>query len=132
MPETFIVADVVDSTNVDSNGKGHHGRGKAKNHRSRSGVPGGEEIKSPKRKVVRVESEETQDFVREAESTNQEEVEGLSFVPSAISVLQKMMFRCNDQCSKKALSFWQLASVVIKEGEDHTRPTYARDVTTIL
>ena len=39
------------------------------------GVPGrraseapGEEVKSPKRKVIRVESEETQDYVREAES----------------------------------------------------------------
>ena len=29
-----------------------------------------------------------------------------------------MMFRCDNQCSDKTLSFWQLASVVIKEGEE--------------
>ena len=40
-------------------------------------VPGeeGEEIKSPRRKVIRVESEETQDYVRQAKSAEQEEVE---------------------------------------------------------
>ena len=63
VPETFIVSGVVEGTYVDLNGKGHHGQGKAKNHRRQSGVPGeeGEEIKSPKRKVIRVDSEETQD-----------------------------------------------------------------------
>ena len=40
------------------------------------------------------------------------------FVPSAISVPQKPLFRCDNQCSEKTLSFWQLASVVIKEGEE--------------
>ena len=33
----------------------------------------GEEIKSSKRKIIRVESEETQDYVREANDTGQEE-----------------------------------------------------------
>ena len=28
------------------------------------------------------------------------------------------LFRCDNQCSEKTLSFWQLASVVIKEGEE--------------
>ena len=52
MPETLIVSDVVESTYVDLNGKGHHGQGKAKKHRSQSGVPGevGEESKSPEEK----------------------------------------------------------------------------------
>ena len=106
-----------------SNGEGHHGRGQVKNHRSQSGVPGeeGEEIKSPKRKMMRVESEETQDYVKEANSTDQEEAEELSFVPSAISVPQKLMFRCDNQCSEKTVSFWQLASVVIHEGEESYR-----------
>ena len=44
----------------------------------------GEVIKSQKRKIIRVESEETQDYVREAKSTDQGEAEDLSFVPSAI------------------------------------------------
>ena len=60
-----------------------------------------EEIKSPKRKVVRVESEATQDYAREAESTDQEEVEELSFQPSAISFPQKMIFRCDIKAAKK-------------------------------
>ena len=59
---------------------------KFKNSRSQSDVPGeeGEEIISPKRKIIRVE---TQDHVREATDTDQ-------------------------------LSNWQLASVVIQEGEE--------------
>ena len=59
---------------------------KFKNSRSQSDVPGeeGEEIVSPKRKIMRVE---TQDHVREATDTDQ-------------------------------LSIWQLASVVIQEGEE--------------
>ena len=63
VPETVIVADEVEGTFVDSNGEGHHGRGKVKNHRSESGAQGeeGGEIASPKRKVIWVESEETQD-----------------------------------------------------------------------
>ena len=59
----------------------------------------GEEIKSPKRKVIRVESEETQDFVREATSTECEEEEERTFVPSVASVPLKPLFRCDNQCS---------------------------------
>ena len=51
---------------------------------------------------------------------DQEECEEISFVPSAISVPQKPLCRCDTQCSVKNLSFWQLASVVIKEGESCT------------
>ena len=65
-----------------------------------------------------MESEETQDYVREAKSAEQEEVEERIFVPSAISVPQKPLFRYDNQCSEKTLSFWQLASVVIYEGEE--------------
>ena len=65
-----------------------------------------------------VEAEETQDCVREAKDTDQEEAEELSFVPSAISVPQQLMFRCDNQCSEKALSVWQLASVVFQECEE--------------
>ena len=56
-----------------------------------------------------MESEETQDYVRKAKDTDQE-TEELSFVPSAI--------RCDNQCSAKNVSFRQLASVVIQEGEE--------------
>ena len=64
-----------------------------------------------------MESEEKQDDVREAKSVEQEEVEARICVPSVVSVPQKMMFRCDKQCSEKSLSYWQLASVVINEGE---------------
>ena len=36
----------------------------------------------------------------------------------AASVPQKPLFRCDNRCSEKTLSFWQLTSVVIKEGEE--------------
>ena len=62
-------------------------------------------MKSQKKLVVRVESEETQDCVREAKSAEQEEVEERIFVPSAVSIPQKMMFRCDNQCSEKTLSY---------------------------
>ena len=80
-----------------------------KKHRRQSDAPGveGEEVKSPKRKVTRVESEETQDYVRETNDRNQEEAEEISFVPSAISVPQKPLFRCDNRCSEKTLSVWQ-------------------------
>ena len=47
--------------------------------------------------------------MREAKGTDQEE---------AYRVPQKLMFRCDNQCSAKTISFWQLASVVIQEGEE--------------
>ena len=67
------------------------------------------------KKVIRVESEETQDYVSEAKSTEQEEMEERIFVPS---VPQKPLFRCDNQCSEKTLSCWQLASVVVAEGDE--------------
>ena len=47
-----------------------------------------------------------------------EEEEERTFVPSAISVPQKPLFRCDNQCSDKTLSYWQLASVVANEGDE--------------
>ena len=63
-------------------------------------------FKSLKRKIIRAESEVMQDHVREAKSADQEEAEELSFVPRAISVPQKLMFRCDYRCSETTLSFW--------------------------
>ena len=101
VPETVIVADEVEGTCVDSNGEGHHGRGKVENHRCQSGAQReeGEEFKSPKRKVIRVASEETQDYVREAKS-------------GSVFRKKKLCFRSDNQCSEKTLSFWHLASMV--------------------
>ena len=76
-----------------------------------------EEITNPERKVIRVESEETQDYVKEGRSTEKEEEE-TTFVPSAVSIPLKPLFRCDRQCSEKTLSYWQLASVVVNEGDE--------------
>ena len=71
--------------------------------------------------MTRVESEETQDNVRESLDLSREEAEEVSFVPSGISTPRKPLFWCDNRCSEKALSFWQTASVVIEEGEEsHT------------
>ena len=56
--------------------------------------------------------------LRAQSGKDQEEAEEISFVPSAISIPQKPLFHCDNQCSEKTLSFWQSASVVIKEGEE--------------
>ena len=68
--------------------------------------------------MIRVESEETQDYVREANDMDRQEGEETSFVPSATSVPQKPLSRRDNQRSENTLSFWQLVSVVIEEGEE--------------
>ena len=72
-------------------------------------------FQSPKRKVARVESEETQDYVRESLNLSQEEAEKISFVPSALSILRGPMFWCDNRCSDKALRFWQFASILLDD-----------------
>ena len=54
--------------------------------------------------------------MREAKSTDQEEAEELSFVPSAISVPQKLMFRCDNPVQRTNP---QLLAVGV--GEDSTQ-----------
>ena len=63
----------------------------------------GEERRSSKRNAIRVESEETQDYVKEGKSTGLEE---------------EPLFRCDRQCCEKTLRYWQLASVVVNEGDE--------------
>ena len=123
VPEIIIVSDAVESTNVDLDGKSRREQAEEKSTRRQREAPDKlcEEMKSPKRKVIRVESEETQDYVREAKSAEQEEVKEGIFVPSRMSVPQKQLFLCDNQCSEKTLSYWQSASVVMQEGEEsHT------------
>ena len=50
------------------------------------------EIQSPKRKVIRVESKETDDDAREPLNLSRDESEEMSFVPSAISIPHRPMF----------------------------------------
>ena len=78
------------------------------------------EIQSPKRKVIRVESEETQDHVCETLTISQEEAEEMGFVPSALSEPRGPIYWCDNRCSENALRYWQFASVVDEGGEAHT------------
>ena len=63
--EIMIVSDAVEGTFVDLDGESCSEQVVAKLSRREREAPSeeGEEIKSPKRKVIRVESEETQDYV---------------------------------------------------------------------
>ena len=85
-----------------------------------AGVPQAEsaEMKSPKRMVVRGESEETQDYICETLSISPEEAEELAFVPSAISEPRGAIYFCDNRCSENAIRYWQFASVAVEEGEE--------------
>ena len=74
------------------------------------------EIRSPKRKVIRVESGETQDHVRETLAITQEEAEEICFVPSALSEPRRPIYWCDNRCSEKAVRRWRIASMVVEEG----------------
>ena len=52
--------------------------------------------------------------MKEGRSTEEEK---RTFLPSAVSVPLNPLFRCDRQCSEKTLSYWQLASVVVNEGD---------------
>ena len=70
VPAIIIVSDGVEGTFVDLHGGSRHEQAEAKlSIRGRGLLHEGEEIRSPKRKVIRVESEETQDYVREEKNT---------------------------------------------------------------
>ena len=107
-PETMVLWSEVEGVSVNLDGESRHERLVAKSSRSESEALGeeGEEVKSP---MIRVESGETQDYVREAKDLSQEEAEEISFATSASSVPQKPSFRYDNRCSEKNISFWQFA-----------------------
>ena len=72
---------------------------------------------SPKRKVIRVESEESQDYVRETLAISHEEAEEMGFVPSALGEPRGAIHWCdNRKRSETAIRHWQIASMVAEEG----------------
>ena len=131
VPEIIIVSDAVEGTFVDLYGECCREQVEAKlSRRGREILNEGEEIISPKRNVILVESEETQDCVREAKSTEFEEEEERTFVPSAVSVPLKPLFRCDISAAKRpsATGSWLLCwSMKVMK---HTRPTCVRSVST--
>ena len=74
------------------------------------------EVQSANRKVIRLESEETQDHVRGTLAISQEEAEKMGFVPSALGEPRGPIYWCDNQRSDKALRYMQIASMVIEKG----------------
>ena len=81
VPEIVVVSDAVEGTPVDLGGKSRLEQAEERSsRREREALgKGSEEIKSPKTKVIRVESEETQDSVRVAMSAEAERSEKRGF-----------------------------------------------------
>ena len=53
------------------------------------------------KKVIRVESEETQDYLRETLICSQEEAEKMVFVPSTLGEPRGAIYWCDTRCSEK-------------------------------
>ena len=71
--------------------------------------------------MIRVESEETQDYVCGMLAISRGEAEEFAFVSSALSEPRGSIYFCDSRCSEKAVRYWQFASVVVEEGgEAHT------------
>ena len=75
--EAKSLGSKVKGVSVNPEGESRHRHARAKTE--------GEEIQSRKRKVIRVESEETQDYVTESLNLSRDEAE-ITFVPSALSI----------------------------------------------
>ena len=54
------------------------------------------------------------------EELGQEEIEALSFVPSAVSEPQWALQMCDNKCREEGFEFFQLAAIVTEEGAAHT------------
>ena len=63
------------------------------------------EMKSPRRNVIRGESEEPQDYVSETLSISPEEAEELTFVPSAITEPRGVKYFGDNRCSENATRY---------------------------
>ena len=105
-PEATALWSGVKCVSVNPEGETCHGQARAKvarkerknqttmGEKEEGKTPGDEsvEVQSPKRQVIRVGSEETQDYVRESLNLSVEEAEEMSFVPSAISIPRGPLF----------------------------------------
>ena len=78
------------------------------------------EVQGPKRRVTRVESEETQDYVRGTLAISQEEADEIGIVRSALSEPRGVYYWCDDRCSDESLRYMQITSMVIEEGDART------------
>ena len=85
-----------------------------------------------RRAVIRVESAETHDYVSEPqglEEIDDEKMEDLSFIQSAVSDPRCVLFMCDNKCSKEGFKFHQIAAIVVEEEEQPTRSMDASNIT---
>ena len=59
--------------------------------------------KAQKKKVLRAESEETQEYVCEVLAISLEEAEELALVPSALSEPRRAIYFCDNRCSSVSM-----------------------------
>ena len=99
-PEVTALWNEAEGVSVNPEGESHHEETRAKITR-RMEIEMRRvkrvRIQRSKKKVIRVESEETQDYVRESLNLSREEAEEISFVPSTISISQRPMFWCENR-----------------------------------
>ena len=92
--------------------------------------------KAPPQKTraeIRVESAETQDNVsgqQGLEEIDIKEMEGLSFIPSAVSEPRWALYMCDYKCNKEGSTFFQLAAIVTEGGGAAHTVNLRRQVTT--
>ena len=99
-PDVKVLWNEAEGVPANLDGESHHERAQAKSTRREREAPGeeGEEINnSPKSKVIRMETEEPQDCVRESSNLGRDEAQEISFVLCAISTPQKPMFWCDNR-----------------------------------
>ena len=117
VPEVTFLWNEAERVSVNPEGESHHEQTRAKITRKEredqakmkrkadrhARGEDDEEIQSPRKKVIRVESEETQDYVRESLNLTRDEAEEINFVPCAISIPQKPMFWGDNRCGEGVL-----------------------------
>ena len=111
-PEATVLWNEAEGVSVNAEGESHHEQTRAKitireredqfqmerkADREALGEEG-KEIRSPKKKVIRVESQETQVYWRESSNVSRDEAEEISFAPSWISIPQEPLFGCDNRC----------------------------------
>ena len=87
------------------------------------------QVKAPpqnRRAVIRVESAETQYYVsgplltsrmdQKTEAEDENDMEELSFVPSAVSEPRWGLHMCCNKCREKGFMFYEIAAIVSEEG----------------
>ena len=113
--EIIVVLHEAEGVSVNLNGEGHHERAQASPREK------GEEVQSPKKESDSGGIRRNTGLCEKSNGLESGAGRRNRFCANAVSVSPKPMFRCDNGCSEKTFSYWQLETVVIKEGEEpHT------------